>query len=219
MKASKIRSVFPTVALAAAGLAAMIGGCDANAAMSHTGPELFANNCAPCHGADGAGVSYANAPAIAGLPEWYVKTQVDGFRAGHRGANYDDVQGMRMRPMALTLADQGDVDSVSAYVATLPRKATTATLTGGDAAKGAQAFATCTACHGADGKGNETLGAPPLAGANDWYLLTQLKNFKSGVRGAAPGDTRGATMRPMAATLADEQAMKDVIAHIGTLPL
>jgi cytochrome c553 len=214
-----IRNSFPSAAIAVVGFVALLGGCDANAAMSHTGPELFANNCAPCHGPDGAGLAYANAPAIAGLPEWYVNTQVSGFRAGHRGSNYDDIQGMRMRPMALTLGDDSEVAAVAAYVATLPRVKTAATLEGGDAAKGAASFVTCTACHGADGKGNETLGAPPLAGANDWYLLTQLKNFKSGVRGAAAGDTRGATMRPMAATLADEQAMKDVIAHIGTLPI
>jgi cytochrome c553 len=37
------------------------------------------------------------------------------------------------------------------------------------------------------------------------------------VRGTNPADTSGALMRPMAQTLADEQAMKDVIAYIMTL--
>jgi cytochrome c553 len=61
------------------------------------------------------------------------------------------------------------------------------------------------------------MNAPPIAGASDWYLLAQLKKFKAGVRGANPADVTGGTMRPMAMTLADEQAMKNVIAHISTL--
>jgi cytochrome c553 len=196
----------------------LLSGCDAEAARSHTGPELFANNCAPCHAADGGGSDNAHAPTIAGLPEWYVKHQLDGFREGLRGQHYDDVQGMRMRPMALTLHDQDAVDAVAKAVAAMPRKPAAPSLKGGDATKGQGTFAVCTACHGADGKGNEALGAPPLVGGSDWYLMQQLQNFKSGVRGAHPNDTRGATMRPMAAILADDQAIKDVLAYVATLP-
>ncbi|MFZ5478471.1 MAG: c-type cytochrome [Myxococcota bacterium] len=217
MKAGSVRTEsvrWSTLALVA-GLAV---GCDASAAMSHTGPSLFENNCAPCHGTAGEGSTVAKAPAIAGLPEWYVKHQVEGFREGLRGTHFDDIQGMRMRPMARTLADDEEVALVSKHVASLPKTKAVATLTGGDAAKGATYWQTCAACHGADGKGNEALGAPPLAGGSDWYHLDQLKNFKAGVRGAHPKDTRGATMRPMASTLPDEQAMKDVLAHVGTLP-
>jgi cytochrome c553 len=199
-------------------LSALAVGCNAEAAHTHTGPELFADNCAPCHGPDAGGNDNAKAPTIAGLPEWYVKHQVDGFRAGYRGQHYDDVQGMRMRPMALTLHNQGEVDAVAKAVAAMPRKPATPTLKGGDAEKGKAAFGVCTACHGADGKGNESLGAPPLVGATDWYLMRQLQNFKAGIRGAKDGDTRGATMRPMAATLTDDQAIKDVLAYVATLP-
>jgi len=75
----------------------------------------------------------------------------------------------------------------------------------------------CAACHGADGKGNVQMNAPPLAGQHDWYLLAQLKKFKAGHRGLNPKDVTGGQMRPMAMTLADEQAMKNVVAHIQTL--
>jgi cytochrome c553 len=206
--------------LSAAALLALLGvGCDANGAVStsHTGEAMYNNNCAPCHGIDGGGSSLAKAPVIAGLPEWYIQNQLEGFRSGLRGTHYDDVQGMRMRPMALTLAPD-EVKLVGTHVATLAPVAPAVSLEGGDAAKGAGYYATCQACHGADGKGNETLGSPPLTATNDWYLLGQLKNFKGGVRGANPKDTRGATMRPMAAILPDEQAMKDVLAHVSTLP-
>jgi cytochrome c553 len=47
-------------------------------------------------------------------------------------------------------------------------------------------------------------------------MLSQLKKFKSGVRGGA-NDTAGAMMAGMANSLVDEQAMKDVVAYIRTL--
>ena len=55
-----------------------------------------------------------------------------------------------------------------------------------------------------------------LSGQHDWYLVRQLQNFKGGIRGGS-GDSFGAQMVPMASLLADEQAMKDVAAYIGTL--
>ena len=72
----------------------------------------------------------------------------------------------------------------------------------------------CSACHAPDGSGNQGMGAPPLTGLNDWYLLSSLQKFKTGTRGTYPN---AAIMRGMAGTLPDEQAMKDVIAHIMTL--
>ena len=61
------------------------------------------------------------------------------------------------------------------------------------------------------------MGSGPLRYSSDWYLLVSLEKFKAGVRGSAPGDKTGSVMRPMAAMLTDEQAMKDVIAYIMTL--
>ena len=91
------------------------------------------------------------------------------------------------------------------------------TFTEGDASKGQALFAPCVACHSADGTGNEKLNAPPLNHTNDWYLFRSLQKFKAGIRGANPLDIAGAGMRPMAQTLTDEQAMKDVVAYISTL--
>ncbi len=107
--------------------------------------------------------------------------------------------------------------AVVAYTASLPPVKTAATLKDGNAQAGATSYAVCTACHGPNGAGNEALKSPPIAGQNDWYLLAQLQKFKSGVRGAHPQDVMGQQMRPMAMTLPDEQAMKNVVAHISTL--
>ena len=41
-----------------------------------------------------------------------------------------------------------------------------------------------------------------LKGMSDWYMATQLKNFKEGIRGAHPQDMYGAQMALMAAMLA-----------------
>lgn len=178
---------------------------------------LFANNCTPCHGNQGEGDASIAAPAIAGLEEWYVKAQLEKFKSGVRGTHFDDIEGMRMRPMSLTLKTDTDVETVAGFVANLPKAPVEATLQGGQAEKGATAYAACAACHGPDGKGNQQLNAPGLVGAHDWYLLSQLQKFKSGARGSDPADITGAQMAPMAATLATEQDMLDVIAHIQTL--
>ena len=139
------------------------------------------------------------------------------FRTGLRGAHPDDAEGLRMRPMSRQMASELEVDTVSAYVAAMPAVRAAPTLEGGDAAAGATAYAVCAACHGANGMGNEQLKSPPIAGQADWYLLNSLKKFKAGIRGNVVGDVPGSQMRPMAATLPDEQAMKNVIAHIATL--
>ncbi len=86
----------------------------------------------------------------------------------------------------------------------------------GDAQAGAASYAVCTACHGPGAQGNPTLNAPKLAGQSDWYLVRQLGNFKHGVRGGDPRDTFA---QPMAATLADDAAVRNVVAYIASLPV
>ncbi len=174
--------------------------------------------CTACHGASGEGNAALNAPALAGQETWYLERQIKSFKAGLRGAHANDTYGMQMRPMAMTLADDAAVANVAAYIATLPAPAKEDMKGwGGDAAKGKGLYATCAACHGAKGEGNAALNAPRLIGLPSWYLARQLNNFKSGVRGADPKDTYGAQMRPMAMMLADEQAIKDVVAFIKGL--
>ncbi len=180
------------------------------------GKELF-QLCRQCHGADGAGNSETLAPSIAGLPTWYVEGTLRKFQAGGRGTHFDDISGMRMRPMSLWLKNEGDVANVAAYVASMPRVDTAPTLAGGNAETGKQKYTPCVACHGQDGEGNQALNAPPLAGGSDWYQAAALQKFKAGVRGTNPKDTTGMLMRPMSMTLADEQAILDVVSYISTL--
>jgi cytochrome c553 len=178
------------------------------------GAELY-DTCQPCHGAEAAGNPEIAAPAIAGLPQWYIQDQLRGFQAGHRGDHASDLPGLRMRPMALSLTREGDIESVAEYVASLDPVYPASTLHG-NAGAGAASYAVCLACHGADGLGNQDLHAPPIVQLDDWYLLNQLRNFKSGARGARPEDIWGTTMRVNSLALTD-QAMQDVIAYVQTL--
>jgi len=213
--------------------ALVVGGCGQSdeppVQRTATAAEQTYQLCTQCHGSELGGKPEIAAPAIAGLPAWYVEAQLHKFKSGVRGTHFDDIAGMRMRPMAMSLTD-GDIEQVAKVVESTG--STGAHGQGhegeahaeaghgeahGDAERGKTLFATCTACHGADGRGNQQLNAPPLHQADGWYLLTQLKNFKHGVRGANPQDTTGGQMRPMAQGLSDEQAMRDVIAYIDTL--
>jgi cytochrome c553 len=87
----------------------------------------------------------------------------------------------------------------------------------GDAARGKSLFGVCATCHGPNGEGMQEMNAPALAGRESWYIVRQLQNFKSGVRGTDPGDIYGRQMAPMAQLLPDKQAMEDVAAYLSTL--
>lgn len=181
------------------------------------GESLFAL-CGQCHGANGGGNAEVLAPGIAGLPAWYVEAQLVKFKSGMRGLHAQDTGGLRMYPMSRWLQNEEEQKAVSAYVASLPAVSPDATLAqAGDPAKGQAYYAVCSACHGPDGGGNQGMGAPPLAGLNDWYLLSSIQKYKKRIRGSLPGDALGLAMIGMVATLPDEAAVLDVIAHIQTL--
>ena len=104
-----------------------------------------------------------------------------GFRAGDRGQHFDDIPGMRMRPMSRTLQSDADVEAVAAYVASLPpRAARRRRSRAATPPRGQTLYAPCTACHGVDGAATRRSAAPPLDHQSDWYLLTQLQHFKAG---------------------------------------
>ena len=88
----------------------------------------------------------------------------------------------------------------------------------GDPLIGQATYPVCATCHGSQGEGIVALNSPKLSGQESWYLETQLRNFKNGVRGAHEDDVYGQQMAPMAAVLADEAAIRNIAAYISTLP-
>ena len=120
-----------------------------------------------------------------------------------------------MVPFASMLDDTA-IENVVAYIATLPDTPPRPTLQG-DADRGAALYRTCANCHGVEGQGVWSTTAPRLANQSDWYLLRQLNNFRTGVRGRDPQDFYGGQMARLAGSLGDERRSADLLAYIGTL--
>ena len=171
--------------------------------------------CLTCHGAAGQGNIGIRAPRLAGMEDWYLQRQLENFRSGVRGTHASDEQGLAMQPMAAKLSDASIADIVL-WVSSWDYVPAEITIEA-NANQGRSAYQSCAACHGADGEGNQALGAPALAGQNDWYLATQLKNFRAGIRGAHQDESYGSQMIAMAAMLRDDQAIQNVVSYINTL--
>ncbi len=179
------------------------------------GEPLYAV-CAGCHGAQAEGNPALNAPKLSGQGDWYLKRQLQHFKSGARGAHEKDAFGKMMAPMVATLADDAAIDNVVAYIKTLPDRP--APLTVKRNATGAPAlYESCGSCHGSDGRGIEATNAPRLKGMSDWYMVTQLKNFRHGIRGLHAKDLYGQQMVSMAAILNDDRSIDDLVGYINTL--
>lgn len=108
-------------------------------------------------------------------------------------------------------------DKYDTWLATQPTFAKLQSLTAGDPKAGEALFTTCTTCHGAKAEGNRDLNAPKLSGQAGWYLARQLNDFKNGRRGTHEQDAFGKQMAPFAATLVDDEAVRNVVAYITSL--
>jgi cytochrome c553 len=195
--------VIPGLALAA----------DTPAGDAAAGKALYAT-CIACHGQNGEGNPTLNSPGIAG--QSHLMRQLWDFKQGNRGAKDGDTFGAQMRPMAMTLADGVAIANVAAYIASLPPTTPPATIEG-DAANGEKQYISkCGACHGGKGWGNEALFTPRLTGVGDAYLIRQVQNFRSGLRGAFENAKYGQQMAMMAKTVSDEE-LKDVVAFLNEL--
>ena len=115
------------------------------------GQRLFASNCAQCHGADARGsFGFPNLAdndwLYGGAPE-QIETTIAHGRSG------------AMPAWEAALGNQGVVEVSHHLIALGGRDANTKL-----AAEGAKKFAMyCVGCHGADGKGNQQIGAPNLS--------------------------------------------------------
>jgi cytochrome c oxidase subunit 2 len=188
-------------------------------ALSADGKSLFAS-CAACHGQRAEGNPALGAPAIAGLQDWYLKSQLEAFSQGRRGYKPYDNYGAQMRAAVKILPSAADRAAVSSYLAKMPpvkanggKPADRAALANGST----QFNALCSSCHGSNGLGNQALGAPRLAGQNTAYLARQLAAFRNGQRGGMANDKFGKQMAIMSKLLPVGKAEQDTLAYIATL--
>ncbi len=171
--------------------------------------------CTTCHGVQLMGNELIKAPRLSGMDAWYVEQQLQSFKNGWRGTHENDISGMEMQPMAAALKDEQI--AAAARFTHLTQSPQPLETVSGNANKGRMLYATCAACHGVSGEGNQALGGPALTDLNDWYLLTQLMNYRDGSRGSHPDDTYGMQMRASIQVLSDDAAMLDVVSYINSL--
>ncbi len=167
--------------------------------------------CLVCHGSDLGGNRSVGGPNLTNLSGWYLKAQLEAFHAGLRGGVDGDHAGSSMASAARALPAAEDIAAAVLFVESYESQGNDATVAG-DSARGEQLYRPCAACHGTEGRGNEALAAPALAGQSDWYLAKALKDYRDGKRGTGAG--LGAAMRSAAMQLPDDQAVYDVVAYV-----
>jgi cytochrome c oxidase cbb3-type subunit III len=157
------------------------------------GDRLFMNNCAQCHGSDARGSK--------GFPNLTDKDWLHG--GSHENIQESLLKGRigNMPPMAAAVGTPDDVRNVAQYVLSLSNSPHD-TL---KAALGKPKFSTCAACHGADGKGNQTLGAPNLTddiwlhGWGENAIVAMINNGKVNQMPAQAGKLTDAQLHVLAA--------------------
>ena len=136
------------------------------------GERLFMNNCSQCHGSDARGSrGFPNLTdqewLYGGSPEKILETITNGRN------------GM-MPPMTAMVGSADDVKNVANYVLSLSGSM----YDSGRAGLGKAKFATCAACHGSEGKGNQAIGAPNLSdniwlhGAGEAAIIKRINEGK-----------------------------------------
>ncbi|MCF2948630.1 c-type cytochrome [Paraglaciecola aquimarina] len=171
--------------------------------------------CTVCHGSQLKGNQNIGAPRLSDLSAWYVERQLKNFKQGIRGAHPEDKTGIEMMRMVLGLSAK-QITEIADWVAQTSSDKPVSSLVG-DANKGQQLYQSCAACHGANGEGNKTLGAPKLSGLNDWYIATQLNHFRLGLRGAQGSDLYGQQMKAASAVITSEQDAADLAVYVQQL--
>lgn len=180
--------------------------------------EVFQTVCAQCHGTHGEGKLELRAPSIAGFPEWYVVEQSAKFRSGMRGYHEEDIFGLQMRAIVLTMSEE-QIQSAAKHIANLEPILTELpdSVSPKEIERGRDMYANhCMECHRYNGKGEIVFRSAPLITLNREYLLDAMVRFKKGQRGTAEGDLYGAKMVAATKDLSEEQ-ITTLVNYIGAL--
>lgn len=78
-------------------------------------------------------------------------------------------------------------------------------------------YETCKNCHGPNGEGNMNIEAPGINAMPAWYIISSLKKYQKGIRGAHHADAAGLRMRPLSRHLKTDAEIKAVAEYIESL--
>lgn len=140
-----------------------------------TGKQIYANNCAVCHGSDAGGAKgfpklNDNIWQWGGEPATILTTILEGRQAA-------------MPALGAVVGSEQAVTETAVYVQSLSGMKVDDAL----ARSGGIVFAgVCAACHGPEGKGNPALGAPNLTD-NDWVYGSDLETIKYAINNGRNG--------------------------------
>ncbi|ENL2902970.1 c-type cytochrome [Campylobacter coli] len=143
------------------------------------GQNIFLVQCSACHGITGDGINgKAQNLNIWGSEEGLI----DAIKHGAKGMNFP---GGEMPAAAdLGIAEE-DIPAIAAYVAkelSAIKKTSNENLV----AKGKEAYATCVACHGEDGKGQDGIFPDLTKYGSAAFVVDVLHSGKTGFIGAMP---------------------------------
>ena len=166
------------------------------------GEAAFGDNCAPCHGRGAQGAfGYPNLRD----DSWLWGGSLDAIHQTiTHGIRAEDAKTRTSQMPAfgrLGLLDATQVNDAAEFVLSLSGRADDSEA----AARGAKIFAdNCAPCHGKDGKGNETLGAPDLTdqlwlyGGDKPMIAETIINARNGVMPAWGGRLDPETIKELA---------------------
>jgi cytochrome c oxidase cbb3-type subunit 3 len=194
---------------------ASVGELSHDPAALRVGRNLFLNNCAGCHGSDARG-----APGFPNLADrdWLWGGAPEAVLASISNGRTGMMPGWQP-----VLGDEG-VENVLAYVMSLSGRK----LPAGDVAAGQKKFQeVCSACHGAEGRGNVLLGAPNLTD-NVWLhggaLATIRATISAGRQGQMPahldrlGEVRAKVLAAYVTSLSQEPNAAEAVALAVSAP-
>ncbi len=167
------------------------------------GERLFLNRCAQCHGSDAGGAK--------GFPNLRDNDWLYGGDPETIEASITNGRNGIMPPFGSILGDNG-VKNVAHYVRSLsglPADSLRAQV-------GKQIFMqNCAACHGADGKGNQQIGAPNLTDQVWLYGGTEATIIETITKGR--GEASAITRMPAHKDLLDESKIHLLTAYVWSL--
>lgn len=183
-QAARSRSAW-TGKIAAAGYPEIVADPELMGFVRQSGPRLFGDNCAACHGADAAGgKGFPNLTdgkwLWGGSPDAIEQT----IRAGINSPEKDTRVSQMMAFGHDGILQPAEVTRVVHYVRSLSRPS----AAGSPDAAGAAIFAAnCASCHGPEGRGSQTVGAPDLTDS-DWIYGGDFDSVFASVHGGRQGE-------------------------------